>query len=107
MAEIDSTEQFYLNTRNMDAIIAQVQKIAETMETTKSEYREDVTKLTANWVGKSRNMFDKKSAQLIQTLTDVSQSFYDIGEDLLSASQAYMEADTEAAKAMDGDQNRF
>lgn len=107
MAKIDSAEEFYLNTRNMDAVIAQVQKIAETMETTKSDYREEVTKLTANWVGKSRNMFDKKSAQLIRTLTDVSQSFYDIGEDLLSASQAYMENDMENAKAMDGKQNRF
>lgn len=30
---------FYLDTRNMDAIITQVQKIAEIMETTKENYR--------------------------------------------------------------------
>ena len=98
---------FYLDTRNMDAIITQVQKIAEVMETTKENYRKTITSLTVNWDGKSRNMFDKKSAQLLRTLTDISQSFYDIGEELLAASQAYMEVDTQNAKTLDGNQNRF
>lgn len=98
---------FYLDTRNMDAIITQVQKIAEIMETTKENYRKTITSLTVNWDGKSRNMFDKKSAQLLRTLTDISQSFYDIGEELLAASQAYMEVDTQNAKTQDGNQNRF
>ena len=98
---------FYLDTRNMDAIITQVQKIAEIMETTKENYRKTITSLTVNWDGKSRNMFDKKSAQLLRTLTDISQSFYDIGEELLAASQAYMEVDTQNAKPLDGNQNRF
>lgn len=98
---------FYLDTRNMDAIITQVQKIAGIMETTKENYRKTITSLTVNWDGKSRNMFDKKSAQLLRTLTDISQSFYDIGEELLAASQAYMEVDTQNAKTLDGNQNRF
>lgn len=98
---------FYLDTRNMDAIITQVQKIAEIMETTKENYRKTITSLTVNWDGKSRNMFDKKSAQLLRTLTDISQSFYDIVEELLAASQAYMEVDTQNAKTLDGNQNRF
>lgn len=98
---------FYLDTRNMDAIITQVQKIAEIMETTKENYRKTITSLTVNWDGKSRNMFDKKSAQLLRTLTDISQSFYDIGEELLAASQAYMEVDTQNTKTLDGNQNRF
>ncbi len=98
---------FYLDTRNMDAIITQVQKIAEIMETAKENYRKTITSLTVNWDGKSRNMFDKKSAQLLRTLTDISQSFYDIGEELLAASQAYMEVDTQNAKTLDGNQNRF
>lgn len=98
---------FYLDTRNMDAIITQVQKIAEIMETTKENYRKTITSLTVNWDGKSRNMFDKKSAQLLRTLTDISQSFYDIGDELLAASQAYMEVDTQNAKTLDGNQNRF
>lgn len=98
---------FYLDTRNMDAIITQVQKIAEIMETTKENYRKTITSLTVNWDGKSRNMFDKKSAQLLRTLTDISQSFYGIGEELLAASQAYMEVDTQNAKTLDGNQNRF
>lgn len=100
-------DNFYLDTRNMDAIITQVQKIAETMQTAKEDYRKSLTSLTVNWDGKSRNMFDKKSVQLLRTLTDLSQSFYDIGEDLLDASQAYMEVDTQNAKALGGNQNRF
>lgn len=48
---------FYLDTRNMDAIITQVQKIAEIMETTKENYRKTITSLTVNWDGKSRNIF--------------------------------------------------
>lgn len=100
-------DNFYLDTKNMDAVIDQVQKIAKTMETVKENYRKSLTELTKAWDGKSRSTFDKKSNQLLRTLTDISQSFYDIGEDLLSASQAYMEVDTENAKAMDGDQNRY
>lgn len=100
-------DDFYLDTRNMDAIITQVQNIAKTMQATKETYRKQITSLTASWDGKARKMFDKKSAQLLRTLTDVSQSFFDIGEDLLEASQAYMEVDTKNAKAMDGNQNRF
>ena len=98
---------FYLDTKNMDAIIVQVQKIAETMQNTKENYRKAITSLTKDWDGEGRKMFDKKSAQLMRTLTDVSQSFYDIGEDLLTASQSYMEADMQKAKTLDGNQNRF
>lgn len=100
-------DNFYLDTKNMDAIIAQVQKIAAVMEQTKTNYSMEVTKLTRNWEGESRKTFDKKANQLLRTLTDVSQSFYDIGEDLLTASQTYMEADTAAAKKMDGKQKRY
>lgn len=107
MADSGYFDNFYLDTKNMDAIITQVQKIAETMETAKEQYRKQVTFLTKNWAGQGRVMFDKKSAELMRTLTDVSQSFFDIGEDLLTASQTYMEADMENSKALDGKQNRF
>lgn len=103
---VDS-DTFYLDMRNMDAIIAKVQKIAKTMQDMKEQYSKDLLNLTDDWKGQSRTMFDKKSAQLLRTLTDVSQSFYDIGEDLLEASQAYMEYDTQLAKSLDGKQERF
>ena len=91
----------------MDAIITQVQSIAATMQNVKEDYRRAITKHSRTWEGPARRMFDKKSAQLLQTLTDVSQSFYEIGEDLLKASQAYMEQDTANAKVEAGTQNRF
>ena len=107
MAETDNFDNFHLDTKNMDAIIVKVQEIAQKMEDTKRTYRNTVTSLTRNWTGSSRNMFDKESAQLLQRLTDISESFYEIGEDLLKASEAYIQADTNAAKAADGVQNRY
>lgn len=100
-------EDFYLDTKNMDAIITKMEQIAKLMEQVKQDYRQQVTDLTVQWVGRSRTMFDKKSAQLIQTLTDVSQSFFDIREDLLAASEAYMQADTNLAKNADGMTSRY
>lgn len=98
---------FYLDTKNMDAIIAKVQSIAKTMESSKQDYQQKILNLTIHWEGDSRVMFDKKSAQLLRTLTDVSQSFFEIGEDLLEASEAYMQADTNLAKTKDGSQSRY
>lgn len=100
-------DHFYLDTKNMDAIIDKVHKIAKLMEDTKANYQKEVTRLTQNWVGKSHNMFEKKSAQLLRTLTDVSQSFYDIGENLQTAATAYHEQDMANAKAADGITIRF
>ena len=100
-------DNFYLDTKNMDAVYEKIVKIAETMQTLKEDYRRAVTDLTVHWDGESRNMFDKKSAQLLRTMTDISQSFFDIGEDLQSASQAYMDVDVKNAKALKGNQNRF
>ena len=107
MSNSSGTDNFYLDTRNMDAIIAKVQSIAETMQNLKEEYRGTVTELTEEWQGQSRTEFDKRAAQLMRTMTDISQSFYEIGENLLTASQAYMEQDTANAKQEDGVQNRY
>ncbi len=100
-------DDFYLNTANMDAVIAKVQGIARIMEDAKEEYQDAITELTDGWIGKSRVMFDKRSAQLLRTLTDLSQSFFEIGEELLTASESYMQADTDAAKAIDGVSSRY
>ena len=100
-------DNFYLDLKQMDAIIDQVQTIAKTMEETKENYRRDITRLTAHWTGVGRNTFDKKANQLIRTMKDISKSFFEIGEDLLTASEAYMQADTDAAKQLAGKDSRF
>ena len=98
---------FYLNTKNMDSVIDKVQKIAQLMETTKQNYRSQLTDQTKEWIGKSRNMFDRRSAELLRTLTDVSQSFYQIAEDLQTAANAYHEQDMLNAKDVDGRTVRY
>lgn len=100
-------DYFYLDTKNMDAVIDKVHKIADLMETTKQNYRSQLTNQTRDWIGKSRNMFDRRSAELFRTLTDVSQSFYQIAEDLQTAANAYHEQDMMNAKAADGRTERY
>ncbi len=100
-------ERFYLDTSNMDSVIAKVQEIAGTMQKIRENYQQQVYRLSEHWEGEGRVAFDKRSAQLLRVLTDVSQSFYDIGEDLLTASTAYMDADTQLAKISDGKTERF
>ena len=100
-------DSFYLDTSQMDSVIAKVQEIAKNMQTIKENYQKQVRRLTESWTGEGRDAFDKRSAQLLRTLTDVSQSFYDIGEDLLTASTAYMQADTDLAKLSDGKTQRY
>lgn len=100
-------DNFYLDTSNMDAIIADVQQLATTTEGLREELQKVITDATSGWYGESRTTFDKKAHMLMQQVTDVSQSLFDVGESLLNASKAYMEADTELAKQADGVQNRY
>ena len=101
-------DDFYLDLRNMDAVIAEVQNLAGRTEDLRGEFQQTLTNASYGWYGQSRTMFDKKAHMLMQQITDVSQALYDVGENLLNASKAYMEADMQLAKQTDGIQeDRF
>lgn len=95
-------DNFYLDMQNMDSVIEEVQNLAQRTEGLRGEFQTALTNATYGWYGESRTTFDKKANMLMQQITDVSQALYDVGESLLNASKAYMEADTELAKKADG-----
>lgn len=100
-------DDFYLDTRNMDEVINDVQKLAKSTELIRENFARALETVTNNWSGKSRTEYDKKAHTIMQQVTDVSQSLYDIAETLLDASTAYMQADTELSKSIDGITNRY
>lgn len=100
-------EDFYLDTANMDSVIEKVQDLARITEEYRQQFAKYLVDTTANWQGKARNEFDVKSHTIMQQITDITQTLYDVAEDLLTASTTYMQADTDAAKAMDGVSNRY
>lgn len=106
MANYVTDGEFRLDTANMDSVIKKVQDLAKTVENYRTDFAKYLTDATQNWHGKARNEFDIKAHSIMQQVTDISQSFYDIAEDLLNASTAYMQADTDLAKSMDGVQTR-
>ncbi|MCI6359149.1 MAG: WXG100 family type VII secretion target [Clostridiales bacterium] len=100
-------DNFYLDTSNMDSVISQVQNLAAKTEELHADFQTMLTHTTQDWTGKARTTFDKKAHMLMQELTDVTQSLFDMSEELLSASTTYMEADTQLAQATDGKSNRY
>lgn len=95
-------DNFYLDMEHMDSVIADVQQLAQRTESLRGEFQKTLTDVTYGWYGESRTTFDKKAHMLMQQITDISQALFDVGESLLNASKAYMEADTELAKSIDG-----
>lgn len=100
-------DDFYLDTEKMDQVIEKVQGLAKTTETFRQDFSKYLVNATTNWQGKARNEFDVKSHTIMQQVTDITQTLYDVAEDLLKASTAYMQADTDLAKSMDGKSNRY
>lgn len=100
-------DDFYLDTQNMDNVIGEIQRLADRLERLRGDFQKAITDVTQDWMGKSRTTFDKKAHMLMQQLTDVSQSLFDMGEELTNAATAYMDYDTQCAKAADGVSNRY
>ena len=54
------------------------------------------------WAGKGRNEFEKKYKIFEQQVADIKNGLWDLYEDIVAAEEGYIQADTDAAKAMDG-----
>lgn len=96
---------FYLDTSCMDRVIESVQNLAKETEQATENFQKQLTAATYGWYGQGRTMFDKKANMLIKVMGDVTDSLYEIGEDLLNAAESYMEADMTLAQSMDGVQS--
>ncbi len=102
-----SADTFSLDTSNFDDVIEKAKKLAETMGTLKNEMDGLKSNLMFSWAGKGRNTFEKKYRLLSQQFGDLKDDLYEISESLLEIEEKYIQADTNAAKALDGKTSRY
>lgn len=86
----------------MNSVAGKCEKLAEKMRTLKQNLDNSQVNLIENWHGKGSNMFQKKYHYLAQQLKDLSEELYEIANAIRDAEDAYIQADMDAAKAMDG-----
>lgn len=77
-------------------------KLAEGLENAMLTCDNAVDSLYYSWSGKTRNEFEKKYKIFEHQVTDIKNGLWDLYEDIVAAEESYIQADTDAAKAMDG-----
>lgn len=97
-----SSADFVLNTSSMDDAADGCQKLAEKMRGIKQELTSSKDSLIFYWEGKGCNEFEKQYRLLLQQLSDITDNLWETAEKILSAEEAYIQTDTDAAKALDG-----
>ncbi len=102
-----SDQEFKLDTSSFDEVAKACKDLAEKMESLKQEMDDYKTRLMFSWAGEGRNMFEKKYRVLAQQFGDLSDSLRDMSEEIYSKEQAYIQADTDSAKALEGVTNRY
>lgn len=102
-----SADNFSLDTSNFDAVIEKARTLADKMATLKNEMDGLKSNLMFSWAGKGRNTFEKKYRLLSQQFGDLKDDLYEIAESLLEIEEKYIQADTDAAKALDGKTSRY
>ena len=100
MAQTDMA--FELDTSFMDEAASSCQDLAEKMKTLKYDLEREKETLMWSWSGEGRNEFEKQFRRMLQQLSDVTESLWEMGEQILEAEEAYIQADTNAAKQLEG-----
>ena len=93
---------FSLDTSSFADSAKAAKKLAETLEDAIADADKAINSLYDIWVGKGRNEFEKKYKIFEQQVADIKNGLWDLYEDIVAAEEAYIQADTDAAKAMDG-----
>ena len=102
-----SADSFSLDTSNFDAVIEKARTLAEKMATLRNEMDGLKSNLMFSWAGNGRNTFEKKYRLFSQQFGDLKDDLYEIAESLLEIEEKYIQADTNAAKALDGKTSRY
>lgn len=102
-----STDTFSLDTSNFDEVITKARTLAEKMGELKNDMDGLKSNLMFTWAGKGRNTFEKKYWLLSQQFGDLKDDLFEISESLLEIQEKYIQADTDAAKALDGKTSRY
>lgn len=97
-----SAGDFVLNTESMDEAAKSCQILSDKMKTLKDDLISAETSLLSCWSGKGRNAFEKQFRLLKNQLGDITDTLMEAGEKILTAEQSYIQADTNAAKQLDG-----
>lgn len=102
-----SGDRFTLNLKAFDSTIQQFQSLANFSSELQATFKHILERATDGWVGQSRKEFENKAYMLFQQCSDISEALFEVGETLLKSSEAYMQADVDLAKTMDGKSNRY
>lgn len=93
---------FTLDTSNMDVAAGSCERLAEKMEAFKADLDAKKNELLSHWEGKGRNEFEKQYRILTSQLKDISENLWITKQDILTAEESYIQADTDAAKKLEG-----
>lgn len=94
--------QFKLDTSSFSDAANSAKKLAENLENAMLNCDNAINSLYWDWSGKARNEFEKKYKIFESQVTDIKNGLWDLYEDIVAAEESYIQADTDAAKAMDG-----
>lgn len=100
-----SGAEFKLDTSNMSVVADKCETLADKMRTLKQDLDNSKVSLVEQWHGEGSNMFKKKYHYLTRQLKDLSEDLYEIAESIRKAEDSYIQADMDAAKALDGVSN--
>lgn len=108
MSEITqvSSDEFQLDTSGMSKVADQCKQLAERMRSLKDDLVSAKDALLWTWVGEGRNEYEKQFRLLVQQFSDIIGDTWNMYEKLLSAEESYLQADTDAAKQLEGKTGR-
>lgn len=102
-----SDAEFHLDTDAFDAVITSTQELAQLLADMKNDLDGLKDDLMFSWAGEGRNSFEKKYRILSQQFGDLRDEVREISEGLIDMEQAYIQADTDLAKSMEGKDSRY
>lgn len=102
----DNLDDFNLNTENMATAADKCKKMAEKMRALKSDLESAKDSLLWSWVGEGRDEFEKQFRLLAQQFSDIIDDTWNMYEELIAKEGEYIQADTDAAKQLDGTDGR-
>ena len=102
-----SDAEFSLDTGNFADVISIADELTNKMSELKNQLDNLKENLMFSWSGKGRNTFEKKYRLLSQQFGDLRDDLRDITEALKEREQAYIQADIDIAKTLDGKDSRY
>lgn len=98
---------FELDTKSMSATAEQCKQLAEKMRDLRSDLEHVKNDLLSSWAGYGRNEFEKQYRLLNQQFSDIIDDTWDMYEKIIASEESYIQADVDAAKAIDGVDRKF